>query len=243
MPYEKHTWQTGETITAEKLNNIEDGVENSDKGYDYSLTKTNLFSETINSTYNNGYYVATFSYSQIFDNDELIVVFDDVEYFCNKNVVYGQSIYGGFNESGPTFTDFPFVINSSQSSGNTILTSTGGTHTVIVQVPNETINTTNGFEKAVNSIINNNAFIIDNPSGNRLETTWKTIRNALSNGTVCYVHYGDINSDEGFEIVASVTQKVEGSVYAVGTVRADNSSVYGKYYSCGEPNGYPDTGM
>lgn len=26
MAYEKHTWETGETITAEKLNNIEDGV-------------------------------------------------------------------------------------------------------------------------------------------------------------------------------------------------------------------------
>lgn len=26
MSYEKHTWQTGETITAEKLNNLEDGV-------------------------------------------------------------------------------------------------------------------------------------------------------------------------------------------------------------------------
>lgn len=27
MAYEKHTWQTGETITAEKLNNLEDGVD------------------------------------------------------------------------------------------------------------------------------------------------------------------------------------------------------------------------
>ena len=26
MAYEKHTWETGETITAEKLNNLEDGV-------------------------------------------------------------------------------------------------------------------------------------------------------------------------------------------------------------------------
>lgn len=28
MSYEKHTWETGETITAEKLNNIENGIEN-----------------------------------------------------------------------------------------------------------------------------------------------------------------------------------------------------------------------
>ena len=33
MAYEKHTWETGETITAEKLNNLEDGVKNIvDKG-------------------------------------------------------------------------------------------------------------------------------------------------------------------------------------------------------------------
>lgn len=29
MAYEKHTWETGETITAEKLNNLEDGVSGS----------------------------------------------------------------------------------------------------------------------------------------------------------------------------------------------------------------------
>ncbi len=28
MPYEKHTWETGETITAERLNNIENGIAN-----------------------------------------------------------------------------------------------------------------------------------------------------------------------------------------------------------------------
>ena len=27
MAYEKHTWETGETITAEKLNNLEDGIQ------------------------------------------------------------------------------------------------------------------------------------------------------------------------------------------------------------------------
>lgn len=28
MSYEKHTWETGEVITAEKLNNMEQGIEN-----------------------------------------------------------------------------------------------------------------------------------------------------------------------------------------------------------------------
>ena len=32
MSYEKHTWETGETITAEKLNNLEDGVASGGSG-------------------------------------------------------------------------------------------------------------------------------------------------------------------------------------------------------------------
>ncbi len=32
MSYEKHTWETGETITAEKLNNLENGVASSGEG-------------------------------------------------------------------------------------------------------------------------------------------------------------------------------------------------------------------
>ena len=32
MSYEKHTWETGETITAEKLNNLEDGVASGGEG-------------------------------------------------------------------------------------------------------------------------------------------------------------------------------------------------------------------
>ena len=32
MSYEKHTWETGETITADKLNNLENGVASSGSG-------------------------------------------------------------------------------------------------------------------------------------------------------------------------------------------------------------------
>lgn len=32
MAYDKHTWETGEVITAEKLNNMENGIEAANKG-------------------------------------------------------------------------------------------------------------------------------------------------------------------------------------------------------------------
>lgn len=40
MGYEKQTWQNGDTITADKLNYIEDGIENS-SGYKYTVERDN----------------------------------------------------------------------------------------------------------------------------------------------------------------------------------------------------------
>lgn len=43
MSYEKHTWTDGETITAAKLNNVEDGIEEaaaSGGGYDFEMKLT-----------------------------------------------------------------------------------------------------------------------------------------------------------------------------------------------------------
>lgn len=60
MAYEKHTWQTGETITAEKLNNLEDGASRKENlfvnftkvsGHNYTSDKT--FQE-ISEAYRNG---------------------------------------------------------------------------------------------------------------------------------------------------------------------------------------------
>lgn len=48
MGYEKTIWQSGDTITAEKLNNMESGIEDS-RGYEYSVepdTDETLFSNT-----------------------------------------------------------------------------------------------------------------------------------------------------------------------------------------------------
>lgn len=39
MAYEKQTWECGETITAEKLNHIEDGIESASSGGGYSASK------------------------------------------------------------------------------------------------------------------------------------------------------------------------------------------------------------
>lgn len=68
MSYEKHTWETGETITAEKLNNIEDGIASASggdsrvfyvniQGRPGSATFDKTFDEMLEA-YNNGKLVA-----------------------------------------------------------------------------------------------------------------------------------------------------------------------------------------
>lgn len=46
VPYTKTTWQLGDTITAEKLNNIEDGVYNNNTVCENAVTSTYLISAT-----------------------------------------------------------------------------------------------------------------------------------------------------------------------------------------------------
>lgn len=50
MAYEKHTWTTGETITATKLNNIEDGIAGGGGGLPYYEITTTNFPPSSNNT-------------------------------------------------------------------------------------------------------------------------------------------------------------------------------------------------
>ena len=51
MSYEKQTWQTGDVVTAEKLNHIEDGIDGAGGGGG-SLLVTLVNGETFNKTWN-----------------------------------------------------------------------------------------------------------------------------------------------------------------------------------------------
>ena len=48
MPYTKTVWETGDLITAEGLNNMEDGVEDAVETSEAALSKINNMTLTIN---------------------------------------------------------------------------------------------------------------------------------------------------------------------------------------------------
>lgn len=77
MAYEKTTWQSGDVVTSEKLNNIENGIANrsmvihtTDNGVKYVMDKT--FSEVLEA-FNDGTFIivkSTVSYEDPDDRDE-----------------------------------------------------------------------------------------------------------------------------------------------------------------------------
>lgn len=137
MAYTPINWQTGDTITAEKMNKMDNGWE-----ADFAQ----IFSETVITEGDIG---ADLTYSSFIDATSITVTYDGTDYTCAKIDMDGENAYGGFNE-GPDFTTYPFFIYSaSDGEGggyNSLYTETSGEHTISVsaggsQLFSETVTT------------------------------------------------------------------------------------------------------
>lgn len=137
MAYTPINWQTGDTITAEKLNRCDNG---------WSVSSTQLFSETV-TTSGSSMYTAVLAYSQPIDANTITVTFDSTEYECSRIDAFNQYYYGGFTEQGPVFTDYPFCIASGIGFDNEVYTETAGTYTVAAVA--SSLQTSAGFSAAV----------------------------------------------------------------------------------------------
>lgn len=165
MNYEKHTWETGETITAEKLNNLEN--EANDKGYQYSYDLQTIVNQTIevgSTPYS--YYYGSINYSKLIDTPTIIVILNDQEYELSKYTTNGTNYYGGENRDD--FSQNEFVIESSESDGNfynILCTQNDGSYNIIIKKNEISITNINpDFSKAVEqagSIFKNDIFVVD----------------------------------------------------------------------------------
>lgn len=125
MAYTPVGWQTGDTITADRLNKMDNG---------WAFENTQLFSETVTTVAGPRGNRGELTYSSLVDAPTITVTFDGTDYTCPRIDLYGYYLYGGFNEQGPTFTEYPFAIQS-QSGINGIYTETAGEHTIAAAVP------------------------------------------------------------------------------------------------------------
>lgn len=143
MAYTPINWQTGDTITADKLNKM-------DNGWGYESTQ--LFSETVTTADDgNGNNVADLTYSQLINSPTIKVTFDGTEYTCPLiSNGRGDHFYGGFDLNGdPDFTTHPFFIYSGDV--NQLITQTAGEHTISVVA--QVVQASADFSTAVNSCI------------------------------------------------------------------------------------------
>lgn len=170
MSYTKQTWNNGDIITADKLNHIEDGIENNNPGYEIVENEQLILNENVTVT-NGG---AQFQYSELINYPTITVDFNGDIYECEliKDPNAPFNAYGGFGASGPDFTEYPFIILSAADPGNALyVENPDGDYSVKIYVQESTINTTEDFEKSVTKIISENVSsniknLKDDPSNN-----------------------------------------------------------------------------
>lgn len=201
MAYTPINWQTGDTITAAKLNKMDNG---------WSVESTPLFSETVTATEQSGMYGATLAYSGTINADTITVTFDGTEYICSRIDVFGSYYYGGVSESGPDFTNYPFFIESSPR-GNNLYTQTAGTYMVSVAGPELQIS--DSFKTAVKSLLPPIVYVENGV------TTWQEVTDAISGGKVV------IANGNGKSLLVSSTEITSHGDYYCYAVGADSSGV------------------
>lgn len=160
MAYTPKQWVCGETITAEGLNNIEEGIQDAlecceDKGFECTITEVTVLDDTVESTiFDNGGYKSdiVISASDI-TADSINVVFNGIEYAVNREVYYdyyvcyGAPYRGGFGDDA--FATYPFSVYSSGTDGFKIGVPQSSTNTVKITTVDASIETSECFDEAV----------------------------------------------------------------------------------------------
>ena len=170
MAYTPINWQNGDIITAEKMNKMDNG---------WGVANAQLFNKTV-TTSGDGIYSASLAYTGLIEDGTITVTYDGTSYTCPRIEAFGAYFYGGFSEQGPDFSVYPFALQSSSESGNTIFTETAGNHTVAVV--GKTVEVSDDFEKAVAVAMPESSFKIILG-----QTTWEEAYNALNAGLDVYV--------------------------------------------------------
>lgn len=140
MAYTPINWQTGDTITADKLNRC-------DNGWGYESTQ--LFSETVTTVDDgSGVYNENLAYTGDLTANTIIVTYDGTEYTCPS---IGEGEYGApYNDGNPDFSVYPF--NLFKDGVYVVLTTqTAGEHAIAAGVPTLAIST--AFQDAVNACV------------------------------------------------------------------------------------------
>ena len=181
MAYTPINWQTGDTITAEKLNKMDNG---------WGIESTPLLSETVTTTAGSDGNSATLAYTGTASPDVMSITFDGVDYNCAKQELGSNYLYGASDPSD--FTAYPFALGCVGGEW-WLYTQTAGEHTVSAST--ESLQTSDDFKSAVNSAVDASAMplrLVPNV------TTYGEALAAVTEGRLLYFYYDDSISNHCF---------------------------------------------
>ena len=176
MTYTPINWQTGDTITAEKMNKM-------DNGWSVTSGTTTLCDETITAVDDGGMYCAQLSVTSITASN-ITVTYDGTPYQCTR---VGRG-YGA--DDSLTFADYPFRIEDD----GFIMTETAGTHSVKVEAVESSVDTSAAFDTAVASASPFYRIVLES-------TTWQEAHDAMAAGKLAF-YIADSDGDAVTQFVA-----------------------------------------
>lgn len=176
MSYTPINWQTGDIITADKLNRCDNG---------WSVITSQLFSETVTTAVGQGGMIGgQLAYSGMLDMPSLVVTFNGTDYECQRIDAMGAYFYGGFSQSGPDFSEYPFAIQGGGIS-NFIFTETDGTYAVAAGT--KFVEVSDDFGMAVGACVDTSTMPLLCVDG---VTTFAEMRDASNDGRMLYFKNG-----------------------------------------------------
>lgn len=224
MAYTPINWQTGDTITAEKLNRC-------DNGWSVESSNTTLCEESVTTAVGQtGLSEAVLSYSNVINATRILVTLNGVTYTCPKMEANGQMFYGGFDieTSAPDFADFPFFIWSSGGT-NTLYTQSASTYAIKIVASSETIEVSDDFQTIINSLRVSEIFI-----ATALETTWQEIFDAMTANKAVYVKQTATDSVAFYMVTLC---QINNGTYEVAALYRDSGGAAVRYYNADSANG------
>lgn len=182
MSYTPINWQTGDTITAEKMNKMDNG---------WDVSSTQLFSETVTTVAGQMGNSAQLAYTGTDTPNSMTITFDSTDYACPLQSSGGQYWYGAPSPSD--WSTYPFVVLY-MSGAWILVTETAGEHTV--SAITNTLDVSDSFKTAVESCIDTSAMPMLCESG---IATFSEMQRASADGRILYFKaYGNESTNTAY---------------------------------------------
>lgn len=242
--YEKQTWATGDVITEEKLNHMEEGIATG--GGIYSVENVNLFDGEVTTVYDegSGYSIGRFEAGGELPTQDLKVVFNGTEYILPHRSTPFGSEYGEFDESTgmPSFVNYPLFIQDGSAS-YALITETAGTYSLKINEKVQKFEVNDNFASALCLIVE----VDKDPMANKytLNKKYSEIYSAVKKGqNVIFTGAPNNSAVTGLPgTVFLLTRCLEDTIYLLDTQY--NGNTFGTFnllnFRFTTEDGYPTT--